>query len=87
MAGFLGKIGEYDASTEDWLSYVEWLEHFFLANKVGAEQKKDAFLACVGKETFGLLRALIAPLKLKDRTYEQLVATLMTAPRETSSHR
>ena len=66
MAGFLGKIGEYDASMEDWLSYVERLEHFFLANKVGAEQKKDAFLACVGKETFGLLGALVAPLKLKD---------------------
>ena len=38
MAGFLGKIGEYDTSTEDWLSYVERLEHFFLANKVGAKQ-------------------------------------------------
>ena len=40
-----------------------------------AEQKKDAFLACI---TFGLLRALVAPQKLKDRTYEQLVAALTT---------
>ena len=40
-----------------------------------AEQKKDAFLACI---TFSLLRALVAPQKLKDRTYEQLVAALTT---------
>ena len=40
-----------------------------------AEQKKDAFLACI---TFGLLRALVAPQKFKDRTYEQLVAALTT---------
>ena len=63
-------------STDDWLSsYVERLEHFSLANKVEAEQKKDTFLACI---TFGLLRALVAPQKLKDRTYEQLVAALTT---------
>lgn len=76
MAGFLGKIGEYDASTEDWLSYVKRLEHFFLANKVEAAQKKDAFLVRIGKETFGLLQALVAPLLLKDQTYEQLIAAL-----------
>ena len=73
MAGFLGKIGEYDASTEDWGSYVEQLEHFFLANN---GQKKNAFLACIGKETFGLLWALVTPQKLKDQTYEQLIAAL-----------
>ena len=27
-------------------------------------QKEAALLACVGKETFGLLRALVAPTKL-----------------------
>ena len=56
---------------------AERLEHFFYsANKVGNDQKKDALLACVGKETFGLLRALEAPTRLKDKTFGELVETL-----------
>ena len=56
---------------------AERLEHFFYsANKVGNDQKKDALLACVCKETFGLLRALVAPTRLKDKTFGELVETL-----------
>eukprot|EP00731_Ephydatia_muelleri_P028199 Em0019g1072a len=73
MAGYLGKIREFDSTSE---SYVERLEHFFSANKVGDDQKKDALLECVGKETFGLLRALVAPTRLKDKTFGELVETL-----------
>ena len=40
------------------------------------DQRKDALLACVGKKTFGLLRALVAPTKLKDKTFGELVETL-----------
>ena len=77
MAGYIGKIGEYDPSTENWAMYVERLQHFFSANKVDdAALKKDAFLTCVGKETFGLLRALVVPAKLADKTYDELVAAL-----------
>ena len=82
MAGFLGKIGEYDTSTEDWLSYVEHLVYFFLANKVEkAKQKKDAFLACVGKETFGLL------VEIERRNIRAAGSSLNNTPStETSSH-
>ena len=76
MAGYLGKIGEFDSTSETWPSYVERLEHFFNANKVGDDQKKDALLACMGKETFGLLRALVVPTRLKDKTFGELVETL-----------
>ena len=76
MAMAIGKIGEFDGATGDWCSYTERLEHYFKANKVGDEEKKDAFLSCIGKETFGLLRALVAPAKPKDKTYEAMVETL-----------
>ena len=75
MASYLGKIGEYDSATEEWPSYRERLEHFFKANKV-ADEQKDAFLTCIGKDTFGLLRALIAPAKLVDKTYDELTTAL-----------
>eukprot|EP00731_Ephydatia_muelleri_P017752 Em0010g850a len=76
MATSIGKIGEFDGATEDWCSYTERLEHFFKANKVGDEEKNDAFLSCIGKETSGLLRLLLAPAKPKDKTYEEMVGTL-----------
>ena len=43
---------------------------------MGDEEKKDAFLSCIGKDTFGLLRALQAPAKPKDKTYQEMVGTL-----------
>ena len=42
------------------------------------EQKKDAFLTCIGKDTFGLLRVLIALTKLVDKTYDELTTALST---------
>lgn len=78
MAGYLGKIGEYDSATDKWPSYGERLEYFFKANKVADEQKKNTFLTCIGKDTFGLLRALIAPAKLVDKTYDELTTALST---------
>ena len=73
IASSIGKIGEFDGATKYWCSYTEMLEHYF---KVGDEEKKDAFLSCIGKRTFGLLRALLAPAKPKDKTYEEMVGTL-----------
>ena len=46
---------EFDGAADDWPSYMERLEHFFDANTIEAEQKKAAFLACIGKRTYGLL--------------------------------
>ena len=40
------------------------------------DQRKDTLLACVGKEIFGLQRALVAPTKLKDKTCGELMETL-----------
>ena len=75
MASYLGKIGEYDSATEEWPSYRERLEHYLKANKV-ADEQKNTFLMCIGKDTFGLLRALIAPAKLVDKTYNDLTTAL-----------
>ena len=49
----------------------------FAANKVEDVQKKDAFLCCIGRDTYGLLRALMAPNKPTACTYQQLTDALI----------
>eukprot|EP00731_Ephydatia_muelleri_P018557 Em0011g597a len=76
MAAAVGKIGEFDSATEDWASYLERLQCYLLANGVEDDKKRDTFLSCVGRETFGLLRALVAPAKLTEETFQELTAAL-----------
>ena len=79
MAMALAQIGmaeEFDSAADDWTSYLEWLEHYMKANKISNDARKDAFLACIGKQTYALLRALIAPAKPGEKTYKELVAAL-----------
>ena len=76
MAGLIGKIGEFDSATEDWTSYLERLNHYFAANGIEEEKKKDTFLCCIGRETFGLLRALVAPQKPGEKTIKELTEAL-----------
>ena len=61
---------------EDWASYLERLQCYLLANGVEDDKKRDTFLCCVGRETFGLLRALVAPAKLTEKTFQELTAAL-----------
>ena len=76
MAASIGKIEEFDSATEDWRSYLERLEHYLGANQIKEEVKTAAFLSCIGKRTFGLLRALTAPKKPGEKSYEELVEIL-----------
>ncbi|KAL5475818.1 hypothetical protein EMCRGX_G025684 [Ephydatia muelleri] len=54
-------------------TYAERLEHFFKANNVAEEKKKDTLLASIGGKTFTLLRSLTAPGKPGDKQYGELV--------------
>ena len=77
MATLLGKLEEYDRSTEDWTQYVERMDHFFDANEiVDVRKKKSVFLAVVGPTTYALLQNLVAPAKPGDKTFVELVAAL-----------
>jgi len=73
----LRKIEEYCASTKDWPQYIERLEFFLVANKVMDEDLKRAtLLSVIGPCTFKVLWNLLAPDKLGDKTYAQLVKVL-----------
>ena len=60
----LGHIEQFDPAVEQWTQYVERLEQFFVANDVIGDDKavkrRAAFLSVVGRDTYNLLRSLIA---------------------------
>eukprot|EP00731_Ephydatia_muelleri_P013854 Em0007g1164a len=76
MAGRVGKIGEFDAALEEWGNYMERVTHYFAANGIEADKQKDTFLCCIDRDTFGLLRTLVAPAKPGEKTYKELVDAL-----------
>ena len=79
MAVTFGRIEEFDGAKEEWSQYEERLGHFFAANGVeSAEKKCSIFLSVMGAATYKLLRSLVtlAPAKLGEKTYEELVKLL-----------
>ena len=49
----LGSVGPFDRDTDNWTSYCERLEQFFLANGVAGEEKQRAvLLSACGPTTY-----------------------------------
>ena len=60
-------IGEFNSQVEDWQSYTEHLQQYFIAAGVTTEAKQRAILlsAC-GARTYRLIRSLSAPTDPRD---------------------
>ncbi len=77
MASLFGNISEFNPDREDWIQYSERLEHYFVANQFENDSRKRAiFLMVIGPTAFRLLRSLVAPAKLQDKTLKELVDKL-----------
>jgi len=64
---------DFEAGQDDWETFVERLELYFLANEITDELKRKAILLTkVSANTYTLIRDLCAPLKPKDKTFEEL---------------
>ena len=69
-----GSIGTFDSAREDWTSYSERLEQYFVRNDIVAAEKKQAILlSSCGVDTYQLIRNVVAPEKPTARTFDQLV--------------
>ena len=76
-AGTLGRVDEFDETKDDWLQYVERLEHFLAANGIDdANKKRAVLLTVVGAATYKTLRNIVSPKKPGEKTYAELVAAL-----------
>lgn len=68
-----GNIGEFDQAVENWESYLERMEQYFVANDVASATKKRAILlSTCGPLTYVTIRSLAAPTKPTELEYKQL---------------
>ena len=69
-----GTVCEYDHTTEDWESYMERLEQYFMVNDVeDATKKRAVLLSACGAKTYGLISSLVAPKKVMEFLYSAIV--------------
>ena len=74
MAGKHGFLPEFVPGTEEWGSYVERAEHYFVANGVDTQETRRAvLLSSCGAPTYRLIRNLSTPLKPGEKTYKEIV--------------
>ena len=60
-----------------WSTYADRLEHYFITNDIIAEAKRRSILLTVaGPEVYSLVCNLVAPDKLGDKSYDDLVALI-----------
>ena len=53
MASILGKIEKFDRKREEWLQYVELLDHFFVVNNImDGDKKRTVFWSVVGPKLY-----------------------------------
>ena len=67
----------FDPATDDWSTYVERLEHYFIVNDIITEAKRRSTLLTVaGPEVYLLACNLVAPGKAGDKSYDDFVALI-----------
>lgn len=66
----------FESSVEDWPSYIERLESYFLANGIEEAKRAAAVLSVMGASTYGILKNLSTPVKPSTMTYVQIVKKL-----------
>ena len=72
-----GSIGEFSVGSETWVSYIERLQQYFVANDIkGDDRQRAVLLSVCGASTYQLIRSVVSPTKPTEKTFEQLV-TLM----------
>lgn len=76
-AGMFGRMDTFNSLKEDWEQYVQKLQYYFTANRVEeTHQKKAILLTVVGLMVFKLLRSLVAPDIVEDKTYDELLTAM-----------
>ena len=72
----IGKIESFDGTKENWETYVERVELFFLANDIDDDHKVPTLVSLIGGKTYTLLKDLLAPEKPATKSFQQIVTTL-----------
>jgi len=76
-AGVVGNLEEFDPKNDTMAAYIERAAFYMDANNVPDGKKAATFLSALGKSTFQVLRNLVAPDKVKDKTFNEITAILL----------
>lgn len=76
MAAKHGAVGEFNPDLEDWVSYTERIEQYFIVKSIPVEagnKRKAILLSSCGGPTYQLIRNLLAPGKPSHKTFTEIV--------------
>lgn len=73
MTEVIGHMDPFDEAREQWTTYIEHFEHYFLANEIWTAKKVSVLFSVMGPKTYGLLRSLVGPSKPGELEYDQVV--------------
>ena len=76
IAGYFGRMENFDPKLEEWSTYVERLEMFFVGNNVPNEKKAASFLTLIGGKMYALLKSLTTPTKPTELSFTEIVVML-----------
>ena len=68
----IGKIEIFDESLEEWATYVERVEQYFIANAVKENKRVPALLSLMGSTS----ESLTAPAKPSSKSFKDIVLVL-----------
>ena len=69
-------LEKFEPEMETISSYLERVENYFSANKIQDDLKVAVFLNAIGRDTYSLLRNLLAPRKLSEQSLPTLTMAL-----------
>ena len=72
-----GTIDQFDIHDDEFGEYLERVEQYYVANDIVDDKKVAVFITVVGKETYGVLRSLLAPTKPQDKNFKQISEALL----------
>ena len=74
MGSSHGYIGEFNSQLEDWHSYIECLQNYFIVYDIKSESKQHAILLSVcGPRIYKLIHSLLSPQEPKDVTLADII--------------
>ena len=74
---YLGQLASFQPEEETISAYLERTNIFFQANEITEDKRKvTVFLNAIGARTYTLLRDLLSPATLTEKTFTELCATL-----------
>lgn len=72
----VGSIPNFNQYCDNWDTYAEILEQFFIVNNIEDEKKSAFLISCIGAETYKTLRDLCHPFLPKDKSFDELAGLL-----------